>query len=312
LFHVNAQVVGILSTLVAGASLVVEDRFRRSEFWATAEELAVTWLNLVPAILGLLGNEPPPGRAVTDGVRFARSASAPLPGAVRERFEETAGIGVLETYGMTEAASQIAANPMCEAERRPDSVGRPVGVSVRIVADDGHEASTDEIGSLEICGPDVIEFYLGPGRSRLAARNAAGWLPTGDLGRRDADGYLYLSGRSDDVINRGGEKTYPREVEDVLLRDPRVASAVVIGRPHALLGAEVIAFVEPCQHLDETGAETLSDELLAECGRSLSRHKRPSSLFVVDSLPTGPTGKVVRRRLQTAATAMAVQQRSDR
>lgn len=311
LFHVNAQVVGILSTLVAGASLVVEERFQRSEFWATAEELAVTWLNLVPAILGLLGNEPPTGRAVTEKVRFARSASAPLHRAVRERFQEKAGIGVLETYGMTEAASQIAANPMCEAERRPDSVGRPVGVPVRIVHDDGHEVSSDEVGNIEIGGPNVIDSYLGPGRSRLPARNHAGWLPTGDLGRRDSDGYLYLSGRSDDVINRAGEKTYPREIEDVLRRNPRVGNAVAVGRPHPLFGAEIVAFVQPCQHLDETGARTLSDELLAECGRSLSRHKRPASLFVVDSLPTGPTGKVVRRLLQHDVTAMPVEERSD-
>src|SRR5579875_568042 len=247
LFHVNAHVVGVLSTLVAGASLVVDDRFHASAFWAVAEEFEATWVNLVPAILAILGQSAPPAAAVTRRVRFARSASAPLPAGVQQRFEATSGVGVLETYGMTEAASQIAANPVDAGQRRAGSVGQPVGVGLRVVDADRRELPPGQTGTVEIRGRTVINAYLGPGRAPVPARDADGWLRTGDLAHRDGDGFVYLAGRGDDVINRGGEKFHPREVEEVLLADPRVRAAAVVGRPHPLLGEEPVAYVVAAQ-----------------------------------------------------------------
>jgi acyl-CoA synthetase (AMP-forming)/AMP-acid ligase II len=324
LFHVNAQVVGVLSTLVAGASLVLDDRFHASTFWQAAEEFEVTWLNLVPAILAILGQSAPPADAVSQRVRFARSASAPLPAAVHNRFEARSGVGVLETYGMTEAASQIAASPLTVADRQPGSVGLPVGLGLRVVADStdlsGHagpsgrrELPPRETGAVEIRGRNVINAYLGRGRSTIPARSADGWLRTGDLASRDAEGFLYLAGRSDDVINRGGEKFHPREIEEVLLADPRVRSAVVVGRPHPLLGEEPIAYVVAAP-ARTTGSQTDTSvcdspagaELLAACQRALSPHKRPADIVLVDALPAGPTGKLNRRALRAGATPHSV------
>jgi acyl-CoA synthetase (AMP-forming)/AMP-acid ligase II len=302
LFHVNAQVVGILSTFVTGSSLVVDDRFHGSRFWAAADDFQVSWLNLVPAILGILGEVPPPAEAAARRVRFARSASAPLARAVQDQFEARSGIGVLETYGMTETASQIAANPLPRSQRRPGSAGRPTGVPVRIVGADGGDLPPGDTGAVEIRGPQVIRAYLGPGRTPIPARGAGGWLPTGDLAFRDPDGFLYLAGRSDDVINRGGEKVHPREIEEVLLSDPHIRGAAVVGRPHRLLGEECVAYV-----VTDPGdvSPDLPAKLLDRCRQALSRHQQPASVIVVGALPTGPTGKPDRRALRAAAQDLA-------
>ena len=312
LFHVNAQVVGLLSTLVAGSSLVVADGFHSSRFWAAADEFEATWLNLVPAILAILGESAPPADAVSRRVRFARSASAPLPVAVQKRFEARSGIGVLETYGMTEAASQIAANPLLASERQQGSAGLPTGVGVRIVGEDRRELPDGQAGSVQIRGRNVISTYLGPGRTPVPARDTGGWLHTGDLAFRDSRGFLYLVGRSDDVINRGGEKFHPREIEEVLLADPRVRSAAVIGRPHQLLGEEPVAYVvtnagpgrdslgQGGLGQDGLGRDGLRGQLLDSSRRSLSPGKRLADVVIVDALPAGRAGKLDRRALRAA------------
>jgi acyl-CoA synthetase (AMP-forming)/AMP-acid ligase II len=161
LFHVNEQVVGVLSAIVSGSGLVLEDRFHASEFWAITASWRVTWLNLVPAMLAILAAASTPGEAA--GMRFARSASAPLARAVRARFEETCRVSVLETYGMTEAASQIAANPLAKAERRAGSVGQPLGVMVRVAAAGGRDSLPGEVGEVCIEGANVVGEDIVPG-----------------------------------------------------------------------------------------------------------------------------------------------------
>ena len=298
LFHINAIVVGVLSTLVAGGRLVVDRRFSRRSFWERADRHGVTWINLVPAIIAILADAPAPPAPVAGRIRFARSASAPLATATQARFERRCGIPVLETYGMTEAASQIASNPLPAAEHRRGSVGQPVGVELRIVDDGGRRVGPDAVGRVEIRGESVVSSYWSSSGGVLAARpatNQCGWLATGDLGRIDGDGYLYLVGRDDDVINRGGEKIYPREIEEVLLADGRVRAAAVVGRPHPIVGEEPVAFV-----VAAAGSETdeLADELSARCRSNLSPFKRPSAITVATSLPAGPTGKVRRGELR--------------
>jgi oxalate---CoA ligase len=311
LFHINALVVGVLSTLVTGGSLVVDRRFSAGNFWDVTERHGATWLNLVPAIIGVLASGEPPSAEVSRRIGFARSASAPLPAATRERFERRIGIGVLETYGMTEAASQIAANPRAERHRRPRSVGQPVGLEARVVDRDGHRLGEGQVGHLQIRGASVVSRYWvpcpagnatgGAGARRVPATRE-GWLDTGDLGRIDADGYVYLVGRVDDVINRGGEKVFPRDVEEVLLADPDVVAAAVVGRPHPRLGEEPVAFVLAREGTD--GA-ALGERLSGLCERELSRFRRPAAITVTDALPTGPTGKIrhaqIRRELASQA-----------
>jgi acyl-CoA synthetase (AMP-forming)/AMP-acid ligase II len=307
LFHINAQVVGVLASLVSGATLVVDDRFHRRGFWDVIDRCGVTVINAVPAILAILGEEPPPPSAVAARIRFARSASAPLPLATLGRFEERCGIGVLETYGMTEAAGQICANPLDPLARRPGSVGLPVGIELRVVDEGGAPVASPVAGLVEILGPTVTGHYLIPGDppSPAPAAGASGWLRTGDVGYLDGDGFAHLMGRIDGVINRGGEKIYPRHVEEVLRRHPGVADAAVVGAPDSVLGERPVAFVVARSAPDgalrpriQAEPTDLQAELRALCERELTRHQRPDRILITDSLPSTPTGKVRRDALR--------------
>jgi acyl-CoA synthetase (AMP-forming)/AMP-acid ligase II len=202
------------------------------------------------------------------------------------RFESVTGIGVLETYGMTEAASQITANPLSARDRRPGSVGLPVGIEVRVVSDGDAPVAAGVVGNVQIRGIDIAD---------------SGWLATGDLGWFHTDGFLSLVGRADDVINRGGEKLYPGEIEDVLLSEPRVKSAVVVGRHNGDLGEVPIAFV--VASVDRLDAAELVVDLERRCATALADYKRPVEIIVSDALPAGPTGKVRRSELRKLETA---------
>jgi acyl-CoA synthetase (AMP-forming)/AMP-acid ligase II len=296
LFHVNAEVVGLLATLVAGATLVLDRRFHRTGFWELLRDRRITWLNAVPAMLAVLARGD--SLDVPDTVRFIRSASAPLPDAVRATLEQVA---LVVSYGMTEGASQITATPLGEP-LRPGSVGIPVGCEIEVRDEEAHALQRGEVGVLWIRGPGIIRGYY---RGRVAERfDADGWLNTNDLGTIDDDGYVYLVGRADDVINRGGEKVYPAEVEDVLLRDDRVREAVVVARPDAILNQVPVAYVIPVvTDLDPAVAEQLAEELRERSERELPRFKRPVQISVVDDVPRAPTGKVQRNRVREIAAA---------
>jgi acyl-CoA synthetase (AMP-forming)/AMP-acid ligase II len=286
LFHVNAQVVGLLATLHAGSSLVLDRRFRRADFWERARAHDVTWLNLVPAILTVLAREEDPPE-VPPRLRLIRSASAPLPVAVRDAVEARTGVPVLESYGMTEAASQITAVPRgggCP----PGSVGRPAGAEVTVRAPDRTDLPSGTRGRVWIRGAGVVGAYEG---GRAPERfDDDGWLDTGDVGHLDDAGFLHLAGRDDDVINRGGELLHPREVEEVLLGDRRVAEAVVVGLPHDVLGAVPVA----CVRALGPGTDGLAEALDARCRARLARWKCPVQVLVLPDLPRGSTGKVRR------------------
>lgn len=291
LFHINAQVVGLLATLVAGAELVLDRRFHRTGFWPMLVEREITWVNAVPAILTILSRSEVP--VVPPGLRFLRSASAPLPLRVRELVTARTGVPVIESYGMTEAASQITAMPL-DAPARPGSVGRPVDVEVAVVDDAGAPCPAGVVGRVRIRGAGVIRGYAG---GAAADRfDAEGWLDTADVGHLDADGYLHLAGRADDVVNRGGELVYPREVEEVLLGEPDVVEAVVVARPDDVLGEVPVAFVRG-------GGPDLADRLTARCAERLARFKRPAEIRVMESFPLGPTGKVRRAVLREELVA---------
>ena len=289
LFHVNAEVVGLLATLRAGGYLAVDRKFSRRGFWEMIAAQRITWINAVPAIISILAMDPPAARPA--GVRFVRSASAPLPLAALERFESGVGVPVIETYGMTEAASMITANPL-DGPRKPGSAGRPAGTEVRIETPGG-VAAPGEVGRVRIRGGGVITAYASGGRP--GSIDADGWLDTGDLGYLDSAGYLFLAGRSDDVINRGGEKIYPREIEEILLAQPGVRAAAVVGTPDEVLGERPVAYVVPDAGWTAGELEAL---LRKVCAAELPRFKQPSEFRLVTELPLGPTGKIARRRLK--------------
>jgi oxalate---CoA ligase len=298
LFHINAEVVGLLTSLVAGSTLVLDDRFHRTQFWKLMDEHRITWINAVPAIISRLA-DPGLEETIPSRIRFIRSASAPLPVATSTRFEANTGIPVVETYGMTEAASQITANPI-SGLRKPGSVGLPVGIELRIVAGAAEDADPDSgvngVGHVEIRGPSVITAY---GGDHHADRfDADGWLQTGDLGHFDEDGYLYLDSRIDDVINRGGEKVFPREIEEIVLVDPEVAAVAVVAAPDPELGQVPVAFLVLRGVAADAGAAEAVGRIRDRLALALVKSKRPVSLSVVRELPAGATGKVQRRALR--------------
>ncbi|WP_250280437.1 AMP-binding protein [Frankia sp. CiP1_Cm_nod2] len=283
LIHVNAQVTGLLATLCGGGTLVLDRRFRRRGFWTMIRNHQVTWINGVPSVVALLAMDPRAAQARDCRVRFVRSASAPLPVPVLQAFEEATGVPVLETYGMAEAGGLITANPPRGAGK-PGSVGLPVGSEVRVVDDEAMPCPPQEAGRVQIRGPGVIRAYAGPAGADSFTPD--GWLDTGDTGFTDTDGYLYLTGRGDGMINRGGEKVSPREVEEVLLADPRVRRAVVVGRPDAVLGEVPVALVVPANGPDPL----LVAELVERCEAGLATFKRPTSIEIVTDLPGGRNG----------------------
>ncbi|HWD94796.1 MAG TPA: AMP-binding protein [Acidimicrobiales bacterium] len=296
LWHINAEVVGLLATLVAGASLVVDERFHRTEFWRLMEEFEVTWINAVPAIISRLAT-PSDHEVAPRRVRFVRSASAPLAPALFERFEAAWGLPILQTYGMTEAASQICATPV-DGARKAGSVGIAVGVEVRVVAH-GDRVAAGVVGDVEIKGSTVITSYESADYDDRFSHD--GWLKTGDLGYLDDDAYLFLVGRDDDVINRGGEKIHPLEVELILAEVGGVQSVAVVASPDDVFGQVPVAFIQP----DDESVLTSLTELAAIVERvrrcsfdALAKAQRPTFVKIVRALPVHATGKIRRSLLR--------------
>jgi acyl-CoA synthetase (AMP-forming)/AMP-acid ligase II len=311
LWHVNAEVVGLLATLVGGASIVLDDRFHRTDFWSVVERFQVTWINAVPAIIARL-TVLREGETVPEGVRFIRSASAPLSTALLAHFEESIGIPVVESYGMTEASSQICANPL-DGERKVGSVGRAVGVELRVVPIDdpwpAFGAASERVGNIEIRGPSVIRDYDAPGYEDRF--DSEGWLRTGDLGYLDEDEYLFIVGRSDDVINRGGEKIFPREIEELVLAIDVVLDAAVIAVADDVFGQVPVLYVQFDAVNDSTPADViagLTSHVNVVLAAALARARRPVEINVVTQMPTHATGKVQRHSLGTEAVAIIFQE----
>ncbi len=295
LFHVNAPVVSLYSSLLAGATVILARRFSRHAFWNWVERYQVTWVSIVPTVLALLLDTERPSFLPGD-VRFVRTASAPLPAAQLRAFEAKFGLPVIETYGLTEAASQVTANPVPPGIHKPGSVGLPVGVELRVCSPGERGAGLrdvlqGEVGEICVRGVGVVQGYVG---NTGADSFEDGWFRTGDLGYRDDDGYLYITGRLRDVIIRGGENVAPREVEETLLGYPSVREVAVVGRPDNVYGEVVVAYVV----VENPHDETLKASLHAYAAQNLSRPKVPVDFIIVDSLPRTASGKVARQVLR--------------
>jgi oxalate---CoA ligase len=287
LFHVHGLVASALATFASGGTVVVPGAFSPFSFWRLVRAHAVTWYSAVPTIhqllLARLGAERPDG---AEQLRLIRSCSAALPPEVMGQLESRLGVPVLEAYGMTEAAHQMASNPLPPRERKPGTVGPGTGVRIGVLDSEGTELPAGQPGEVVIAGPNVIDGY-----EDNPAANAdsfiGGWFRTGDQGVVDADGYLRLVGRIKELINRGGEKIAPREIDDVLLAHPAVAEAVAFGVPHPVWGEVVAAAVVLRQPVAER-------ELRAWCRDRLAGFKCPDHVHVVDAIPRTATGKVQR------------------
>jgi len=294
LFHVHGLVAGLLAPLFAGGSIHVTRGFDVAAFPVWLDTVGATWLTAVPTMLQAIlpWAETTPERAARSGLRFIRSCSASLPPHVGERLEALFGIPVVEAYAMTETAHQITSNALSDA-RRFGSVGRAAGPEVAILDTAGRLLGPGEEGEVGVRGENVMQGYLDNPEANRAAF-AGDWFRTGDVGRLDEDGFLRLTGRAKELINRGGEKFAPVEIENVLLTHEAVAEAVAFAIPHATLGEDAAAAV-----VLRPGAVAEPASLLTFLLERLSHHRMPRKILLLDAIPKGPTGKL--RRIEMAA-----------
>jgi acyl-CoA synthetase (AMP-forming)/AMP-acid ligase II len=294
LFHMNAVSVTTLSALQAGASTVVSPRFSASRFWQIISDYEITSFGSVATMLSMLlatYTEGVPEGLSTERLRFAMCGSAPVPAAVMRRFEQTFNCPVIEGYGLSESTCRSTFNPPDE-RRRAGSCGLSIGNEMRVVDEDDEELPEGVAGEIVMRGENIFKGYF---KNEEATRRAfrGDWFHTGDVGYRDADGFFHIIDRKSDMIIRGGENIYPREIDELLYKHPSVAEAAAIGVPDELYGEEVAAFV-----VLKEGSAATEEEIKAYCGEHLADFKCPKVVRVVASLPKGPTGKVLKRELQ--------------
>ena len=304
LFHMNAVSVTTMTALYAGGSTVISPKFSASRFWDIIEKYRITSFGSVATMLSMLLNGPKsqvPGpksdnpkskiqNPKSESLRFAMCGSAPVPTEVLKKFEETFGVLVIEGYGLSESTCRSTFNPPDET-RRPGSCGKPIGNEMRVFDENDEEVPDGELGEIVLRGPNIFKAYFkNPDATAKAFAN--GWFRTGDIGYRDADGFFYIADRKSDMIIRGGENIYPREIDDLLFTHPAIASAAVIGVADDLYGEEVAAFV-----VVKDGSKLSADELIEFCKTHLADFKCPKSVHFVDDIPKGPTGKLLKREL---------------
>ncbi|MDA1348475.1 MAG: acyl--CoA ligase [Chloroflexi bacterium] len=288
LFHIHGLVASTLSTFHSGGTLVVPPRFNPMGFWPIVEAHGATWFSAVPTMFNALLTRARGEKAQgAQNLRFIRSCSASLSPATLEQMESTFGVPVVEAYGMTEAAHQMASNALPPGERRPGSVGRGTGVKIGIMDEHGALQAPGTTGEVVISGPNVIKGYESNPEAN-ASSFVEGWFRTGDQGVLDEDGVLTLQGRLKELINRSGEKISPVEIDEVLMQHPAVAEAVAFGVPSAAHGEEPVAAVV-------LKSEATERDLIAYCREKLAAFKVPRTIHIVDTIPRTATGKVQRR-----------------
>ena len=297
MFHVHGLIGAVFSTLYTGGTVIMPDRFSASAFWQQQRDHAATWYSAVPTIHQILLTRADDDGAPSESFRFIRSCSAALAPTVFSDLESRFGAPVLEAYGMTEAAHQMSSSPLPPGDRFPGTVGLPTGVEVAIMDDPATAsfASTDQPGEVVIRGEQVMWGYHNNEEANQDAF-ADGWFRTGDQGFMDASGYLTLTGRLKELINRGGEKISPLEVDAALLSHPAVAEAVTFAAADEKYGECVQAAVVLCADAD-------SEALRAHCNSVLADFKVPDTIHFADELPRTATGKIQRRHVAAAFTA---------
>jgi long-chain acyl-CoA synthetase len=293
LFHMNAVSVTTMSALYAGGSTVVSQKFSASRFWQIISDYQITSFGSVATMLSMLLSTYPDGvpeGLKTDQLRFAMCGSAPVPAEVLRRFEETFNCLVIEGYGLSESTCRSTFNPP-DQRRRPGSCGVPIGNEMRVVDEEDREVPDGELGEIVLRGENILKgYYKNDTANETAFRN--GWFHTGDIGYRDADGFYYIVDRKSDMIIRGGENIYPREIDEVLYEHPDVAAAAAVGVKDELYGEEVAAVV-----VLKPGANTTAQEVIDYCKARLADFKCPKTVHFVDDIPKGPTGKLLKREL---------------
>ena len=290
LFHIHGLVAAVLASLTAGASIACAPGFDAFRFFRWLGELEPTWYTAVPTMhQAILQRAERRETAALGRLRFLRSSSASLPPSVMAGLEAAFGAPLIEAYGMTEASHQMTSNPLPPAERKPGSVGLPSGVGVAILGEDGAPLPAGAAGEVAVRGENVTPGYEANPEANAAAFTAEGWFRTGDEGRLDDGGYLFLTGRLKEIINRGGEKVSPREVEEALLAHEAIAQCAAFALPHPRLGEEVAAAVVLAE-----GAALGEREAREFAAARLAAYKTPRRIVFLDEIPKGATGKLQR------------------
>jgi acyl-CoA synthetase (AMP-forming)/AMP-acid ligase II len=292
LFHVNGEIVTMITPLLFGGSVVLFRKFHTTRFWHAVAERGIHVVSVVPTVLYMLAHQSRLDPAFDPSpARFFICGAAPLPVELQMRFEERFRVPVIEGYGLSETTCYSSMNPL-NGSRKMGSIGLPIGNEMRIVDEADNDCPPGVVGEIAIRGENVMKgYHKMPAETAAAMRG--GWFHSGDLGVRDADGFYYCVDRKKDMINRGGYKIYPREIDEILHRHAQVREAATIGVPNPVYGEEVKSFL-----VLEAGATVGRQEILDHCHENLAHFKCPKNVVFVDEIPKGPTGKPLKRVLR--------------
>ncbi|WP_418318008.1 acyl--CoA ligase [Piscinibacter sakaiensis] len=290
LFHIHGLLAGLLAPLSAGSQVYCTPGFNALRFYKWLDDAKPSWYTAVPTMHLAIASRGKHNAEVLKrhALRFVRSSSSAMPPQLIKEIEGLFKAPLIESYGMTESAHQMASNPLPPAERKPGTVGRAAGPEIRIRGEDGGFLGAGEVGEIVIRGPNVTPGYENNPKANEEAF-VDGWFRTGDQGSLDDEGYLSITGRLKEIINRGGEKVSPREIDEILLDHVSVAQVVVFGAPHKRLGEEVAAMV-----VLHEGHECDERELQQFVAKRVAGYKVPKKILFVDELPKGATGKLQR------------------
>ncbi len=292
IYHINGLCVTVMGALVSGGSLAMASKFSTSKFWDQADSAKVTWFSVVPTIIShLLHGKAEPSATLKSNLRFGRSASSALAVETHTAFETRFDVPIIETMGLTETAAQILSNPLAPNKRKIGSPGKAFGNEVRILNADLTEAKLGTEGEIAVRGPNTLLEYL-HNPDATAATFAGQWLRTGDLGRMDEDGYVFVTGRLKELIIKGGENIAPREIDEALYAHPDVVEAAAFARPCDSYGERVEAAVSL-----SNGSSLAMEDLRVICVNKLGAFKAPDTIHLLDELPKGPSGKIQRLKL---------------
>ncbi len=291
--HINGLCVTVMAPLVSGGSVIVCGKFSTRRFWDLCAQYQATWFSVVPTIIShLLHGESEPNEVTRARIRFGRSASSALAPEVQRAFEGRFGVPIVETMGLTETAAQILSNPLPPGLRKIGSPGMAFGNEVTILSPEFEPLPPDTEGEIAVKGPNVMRGYLDNPQATASAMTKDGWLRTGDLGKIDADGYVFVTGRLKELIIKAGENIAPREVDEALYSHVDVVEAAAFARPCPSYGETVEAAVK----LRE-GAKVTVEQLVNVCRVRLGDFKSPDHIHILGDLPKGPSGKIQRLKL---------------
>jgi acyl-CoA synthetase (AMP-forming)/AMP-acid ligase II len=290
LFHIHGLIAGTLAPLASGGTIYCSPGFNALKFFGWMAECKPTWYTAVPTMHQAILGRATQNREViaANPLRFLRSSSSSIPPQVIAELEAVFNAPLIESYGMTEASHQMASNPLPPAVRKPGTVGRAAGPEIAIMDEAGSLLPAGSTGEIVIRGPNVTAGYENNPKANGEAFTQ-GWFRTGDQGTMDADGYLSITGRLKEIINRGGEKISPREVDEVLMDHPAVSQVVTFAIPHDKLGEDVGAVV-----VLKEGMAATERELRDFVGTRLADYKLPRKILFMDEIPKGATGKLQR------------------